>query len=115
MKPSRLLLCLAALLACTSSLLAAGVLSYEKDVRPILKAHCFHCHGEEEELGGGLDLRLKHFMLTGGDSGPAIVESQPDQSLLVDYLTTGLMPPDEVYRREHRDGRGRDENNWTGF
>ena len=96
MKPSRLLLCLAALLACTSSLLAAGVLSYEKDVRPILKAHCFHCHGEEEELGGGLDLRLKHFMLTGGDSGPAIVESQPDQSLLVDYLTTGLMPPEDI-------------------
>ena len=96
MKPSCLLLCLAALLACSSPLFAASVLSYEKDVRPILKAHCFHCHGEEEELGGGLDLRLKHFMLTGGDSGPAIVESQPEQSLLVDYLTTGLMPPEDI-------------------
>ena len=35
-------------------------------------------------------------MLTGGDSGPAIVESQPEQSLLVDYLTTGLMPPEDI-------------------
>ena len=96
MRPSRLLQYLAILLASVTPLLAAGAISYEKDVRPILKAHCFHCHGEEEELGGGLDLRLKHLMLTGGDSGPAIVESQPDQSLLVEYLSTGLMPPEDV-------------------
>ena len=96
MRPSRLLQYLAVLLASVTPLLAAGAISYEKDVRPILKAHCFHCHGEEEELGGGLDLRLKHLMLTGGDSGPAIVESQPDQSLLVEYLSTGLMPPEDV-------------------
>ena len=75
MKLSRLLQFLAVLLASLTPLLAAGAVSYETDVRPILKAHCFHCHGEEEELGGGLDLRLKHLMLTGGDSGPAIVES----------------------------------------
>jgi len=33
-------------------------LTFEQDVRPILKASCFQCHGEEEELRGGLDLRL---------------------------------------------------------
>jgi len=32
--------------------------TFERDVRPILKAMCFHCHGEEEHLQGGLDLRL---------------------------------------------------------
>ncbi len=96
MNPSHLLICLASFLASASPLFAAGAVSFEKDVRPILKAHCFHCHGEEEELGGGLDLRLKRFMLSGGDSGPAFIESQPDQSLLVDYLTSGLMPPEDV-------------------
>ena len=35
---------------------------FETHVRPILKAHCFHCHGEEDELQGGLDLRLVRLM-----------------------------------------------------
>ena len=100
---SRLLVLLAALLASCSQLVAAGAVSFEKDVRPILKAHCFHCHGEEEELGGGLDLRLKRLMLTGGESGPAIVAGQPDGSLLVDYLTSGLMPPEDVAVRPTED------------
>lgn len=100
---SRPFLLLAALLASCSQLVAAGAVSFEKDVRPILKAHCFHCHGEEEELGGGLDLRLKRLMLTGGESGPAIVAGQPDDSLLVDYLTSGLMPPEDVAVRPTED------------
>ncbi|MGC6451044.1 MAG: DUF1553 domain-containing protein [Pirellulaceae bacterium] len=100
---SRPFLLLAALLASCSQLVAAGAVSFEKDVRPILKAHCFHCHGEEEELGGGLDLRLKRLMLTGGESGPAIVAGQPDGSLLVDYLTSGLMPPEDVAVRPTED------------
>ena len=100
---SRPFLLLAALLASCSQLVAAGAVSFEKDVRPILKAHCFHCHGEEEELGGGLDLRLKRLMLTGGESGPAIVSGQPDDSLLVDYLTSGLMPPEDVAVRPTED------------
>ena len=33
-------------------------LTFERDVRPIFKAQCFHCHGEDDELHGGLDLRL---------------------------------------------------------
>lgn len=96
MKVSRLILLLVVLLANASRIMAAGAVSFEKDVRPILKAHCFHCHGEEEELGGGLDLRLKHLIVTGGDSGTAIVDGKPDESLLVDYLTSGLMPPEDV-------------------
>ena len=33
-------------------------LTFERDVRPIFKAQCFQCHGEEKELKAGLDLRL---------------------------------------------------------
>ena len=66
---------------------------FERDVRPILKAHCFHCHGEEPELAGGLDLRLVHLMKMGGDSGTAIAPGQPAESLLVERIASGEMPP----------------------
>jgi mono/diheme cytochrome c family protein len=52
---------------------AAGEpLTYEKHVRPILKQHCFHCHGEEPNPKGGLDLRTVKMMKKGGESGAAI-------------------------------------------
>ena len=41
---------------------ADAVLTFERDVRPIVKAHCTHCHGEEEKPEGGVDLRLRRFM-----------------------------------------------------
>ncbi len=75
---------------------AAEPISYEQDVRPILKTHCFHCHGEGDELAGGLDLRLRRLIATGGDSGSALVEGKPDDSLLVERMHSGDMPPEEV-------------------
>ena len=68
---------------------------YETDVRPILKANCFHCHGEKKELEGGLDLRLKRLILKGGDSGSAIVPGNTKESLLLEYVREGDMPPNE--------------------
>ncbi len=69
-------------------------LTFEAHIRPILKAQCFHCHGEEEEKKGGLDLRLVRFMTQGGESGPA-VEPGKAQSLLLDRITSDEMPPGE--------------------
>jgi mono/diheme cytochrome c family protein len=68
---------------------------FETHVRSILKKHCFQCHGEEPELQGGLDVRLVRFMQTGGDSGAAVILGKPDESLLLQRLTAGEMPPDE--------------------
>jgi len=70
--------------------------SFEHDVRPILKANCLHCHGEGEELEGGLDLRLRKFILQGGESGPALVAGNPDDSSLVERTVTEDMPPGDV-------------------
>jgi len=66
--------------------------TFEKDIRPILKAHCFDCHGEGEKLNGGLDLRLRRLMLKGGDDGPAVVPGKPDRSLLFTKVHSGEMP-----------------------
>ncbi len=66
---------------------------FEKDVRPILKAHCFQCHGEGEELEGGLDLRLRRLMLKGGDTGPAFAAGDHAKSLLFEKIAEGEMPP----------------------
>jgi cytochrome c553 len=71
------------------SLLAPVVqakLTFEKDVRPIIKAHCTHCHGEEEKPEGGLDLRLRRFM------DEIVVPGKPTESKLVEVVRSGEMP-----------------------
>lgn len=70
--------------------------SFEHDVRPILKANCLHCHGEGEFLEGGLDLRLQKFILSGGDSGPAVVAGEPEESELLQRTVAEDMPPGDV-------------------
>jgi Protein of unknown function (DUF1553)/Protein of unknown function (DUF1549)/Planctomycete cytochrome C len=73
--------------------LSAAELSFEADVRPILKARCWQCHGEEQELKGGFDARLAGFLKRGGESGPAIVVGQHAASLMYQRLSAGEMPP----------------------
>ncbi|MCA9019860.1 MAG: DUF1549 domain-containing protein, partial [Planctomycetaceae bacterium] len=77
---------------------AEGPVTFEKDIRPIFKAYCFHCHGEEKELSGALDLRLKRLILKGGDSGESLVPGKHADSLLFQYVESGDMPPDEKLR-----------------
>ena len=73
--------------------------SFEQDVRPILKANCFRCHGEGAELKAGLDLRLRRFIVRGGESGPAVVPGDPDESVLYQHIAADQMPPEEVEKR----------------
>jgi hypothetical protein len=69
-------------------------LTFEKDVRPILKEHCFRCHGEGEKLKGGVDLRLRRFMEKLSKDGDRImVPGKPDDSEMVSQIRDGDMPP----------------------
>jgi hypothetical protein len=80
------------LLFVAAPVIAAAPPTFEKDIRPILKAHCLDCHGEGEKLNGGLDLRLQRLMLKGGEDGPVIVPGKPDRSLLFKLVHSGEMP-----------------------
>ena len=71
-------------------------LTFERDIRPIMREHCFDCHGAAEELKGDLDLRLARFMAKGGKSGAAIVPGKPRASYLIKRLRKGEMPPGDA-------------------
>ncbi len=71
---------------------------FHKQVRPILEASCIECHGVEKQKG---DLRLDTLanLLKGGDSGPAIVPGNIDESILLERIflpadDDEIMPPD---------------------
>lgn len=65
---------------------ADRVLTFERDVRPIVKAHCTHCHGEEEKPEGGVDLRLRRFM------DEIVVVGHPEKSRIIEVIRSGEMP-----------------------
>ncbi len=86
-------LCLLTLVMTVSAAAAETTTTFERDIWPILRAHCLDCHGATSELKGHLDLRLVRFAQKGGDSGPAIVPHDPDGSYLLNRIENGEMPP----------------------
>lgn len=93
----RLVLFLSLACATTSSAFADdSTLTFEQDIWPIFRAHCFDCHGAISELKGQLDLRLVRFQLKGGASGPALAAGDPAGSYLLDRIESGEMPPGEA-------------------
>jgi hypothetical protein len=68
---------------------------FETNVRPLLAARCYKCHGETAQKG---DLRLDSLAaaLAGGESGAAVVPGKPAESLLIDAVNHASfeMPPD---------------------
>lgn len=71
---------------------------FEKKIRPLLHKHCYSCHSAKSKtLRGGLRLDHRAGLMTGGDSGPAVVPGKPDKSLLIESVRYGAdsmqMPP----------------------
>lgn len=78
---------------------------FEKEIRPLLVEHCFECHSRKAgRLKAELLLDSRQGMLKGGDSGPAIVASNPDESLLIQAVRydafemppKGKLPPKDI-------------------
>ncbi len=72
-------------------------LTFERHIRPILREYCLDCHGGTDEKQGNLDLRLVRFLTLGGDSGPAIDLTHPLESVLLQRVVSGEMPPGEAH------------------
>ncbi|REK27705.1 MAG: DUF1553 domain-containing protein [Planctomycetota bacterium] len=70
---------------------------FARDVRPLLAANCFHCHGPDEQEGG-LRLDGREAFFTGGVSGPAVEQGASASSHLIARLRSDdedqRMPPD---------------------
>ncbi|MFY9253995.1 MAG: DUF1553 domain-containing protein [Fuerstiella sp.] len=65
----------------------AGLDFFEAKIRPVLIAHCYECHSAEaKNVKGGLLLDSREAAHKGGDSGPAVVPKDVDESLLIGAL-----------------------------
>lgn len=71
---------------------------FETEVKPILEGACLRCHGTGKEKGG-LQLHTREAMMMGGDTDTAVVEGNPDHSLLIERI---ILPTsdDEVMPQE---------------
>src|SRR5262245_25117386 len=77
-----------------------GLAFYEQKVQPILAQHCYKCHSHKAGKNkGGLVVDSLQGMLTGGDTGPAVVPGDPAKSLLVKAISFAdedlQMPPEK--------------------
>jgi hypothetical protein len=71
---------------------------FERTVRPTLIRHCYDCHSADaDQLEAGLRVDHAAGLLTGGDSGAAVVPGDPDESLLIAAIEYDgyQMPPDQ--------------------
>lgn len=68
---------------------------FELHIRPLLAEHCYSCHSDEKQKGQ-LRVDSPGSLLTGGESGAAIVPGKPDESLLIQAVRyeSFEMPPD---------------------
>ena len=76
---------------------------FEKKIRPVLAETCFRCHGGQK-TSGKLRIDSAEALSKGGESGPALVPGNPDESLLLKAIRreegVSAMPPDKPLPRE---------------
>jgi mono/diheme cytochrome c family protein len=61
-------------------------ISFSRDIAPVLVQECANCHGYGQRPSARLNMTTFQGLLTGGDSGPAIVPGKPGESLLIQKL-----------------------------
>ncbi|WP_298861976.1 DUF1549 domain-containing protein [uncultured Gimesia sp.] len=74
---------------------ATTSVDYKTEIKPLLKAHCFACHGSLKQEST-LRLDSGKLILKGGEIGPAVIAGNSKTSLLYQVLTKDAdfeMPP----------------------
>ena len=74
---------------------AAEPPDFERQIAPLLVAHCLDCH-QPSKRSGELDLSTAAGLLKGGEQGSAIVLGKSAESLLVERIAAGEMPPPDT-------------------
>ncbi|MDB4802330.1 PSD1 and planctomycete cytochrome C domain-containing protein [bacterium] len=78
----------------TCGISAASEVSFEADVAPILIKRCLECH-QTSNVSGGLVLSHKQGMFEGGESGKVIDLDDSSESLILQHIEAGYMPPEQ--------------------
>src|ERR1043165_306241 len=81
MKMKSLLFSMSCIAGSLSAADAPKALSYEADVKPILRARCFKCHGEDEKKDG-LSLATYKDLMKGGSSGEIVKPGRAAASIM---------------------------------
>ena len=72
---------------------------FEQRILPVLEAKCYNCHESGGKMKGGLALDSAAALLSGGDTGPALIPGNAEGSLLYQSITYEdpdfEMPPKE--------------------
>src|SRR5258708_1456906 len=89
---SRFLIALLAVIAAPPLWAAEAPPSFERDIAPLLRAHCLKCHSGTSPKGN-LDLTQREAMLKGGKRGSALTPNKADESLLYEMVRDQKMPP----------------------
>src|SRR5262245_40979715 len=97
---NRTLAACAALLVCGGWAAASAPparANYARDIKPLLRERCYACHGVLKQKGG-LRLDTAALLREGGNTGPAVVPRQAEDSLLLDRVSepkeSRRMPPE---------------------
>ena len=82
---------------------------FETKIRPVLVEQCYRCHSADGQgIRGGLSLENKDAMLAGGESGPAIVPGNLEDSILwnaINYQDYKMPPKNPLPRAVIEDFR----------
>lgn len=87
----------------------ADAIEFNRDIRPLIADHCFHCHGPDpgtRKAGLRLDTEAGFFAprvdKKGNEEPPTIIKGQPDKSSLFQRMISKdedeIMPPPETHK-----------------
>jgi len=90
---ARLCLTTLALMAGTLTVSADDAATvFRQQIQPILQSRCTRCHGETKQ-SADLNLASEGALWRGGESGSVLVPGKPEESLLLEMIDGGQMPP----------------------